>query len=167
MPLQMHSLVSAVALVMYHYRCQSQSAQLIEIVLLNGNYKFTWVTHRSLSLHQSTSPLFNFLGLFCGLPLWGLPCLELAVFCGLPLCGLSAFDRGMTGMSFSRVGDGKMAPSSTSNEETYGELWKLYFRRYSIVAYQIQLSGQNDDAWFHVLTDRTNCHRLRYDYQLI
>lgn len=65
-----------------------------------------------------SSPLEIFFGLFCGLPFMGLPCREPIVFWGLPRCGLPVFDRGNTGINFSRVGDGNKAPSSTSANVT-------------------------------------------------
>lgn len=90
-------------------RCPSQSDQRIEIVPLKCLLKIM-----SFRRINKNLPFEIFLGLFWGLPFIGLPWRELIVFWGLPRCGLPVFERGNTGISFSRVGDGNKAPSSTS-----------------------------------------------------
>lgn len=100
-------------------------------------------------------PLEIFLGLFWGLPFIGLPWRELIVFWGLPRCGLPVFDRGKTGINFSRVGDGNKAPSSTSKSIKFNEATL----HPSATSYLDRSYAPSDVEWFHVSTVRKDFHQ--------
>lgn len=87
--------------------------------LLTHTTKILYFTEKENRVHKIASWYSHFAN-FLGLPFWGL-----LPFCGEPwrdtvdFLGLSRWDSGsrllvMAGISFSRVGEGKSAPSSTS-----------------------------------------------------
>lgn len=148
-------------------RRRSQSGQLIEIDPLKSLLKIT-----SFWLFNATVPFEIFLGLFWGLPFIGLPWRELIVFWGLPRCGLPVFERGNTGINFSRVGDGNKAPSSTSATEirlsSIGNAAALDMRQQCLpinLHYLAQLYAPNGVEWSHVSNAHRDCRRWWFDCQ--